>query len=165
MNGGKEIILFMIQDIVVDRDTRRNQLRHSAFHQLLSHLRVFQLVADSNTFTGTDQLGKISIEGMMRKSGHFNKLARPVGFFCLYDSQYLGTNHGVFAIHFVKVSYTEQKYSIRMFRLYIEILLHQWGFNDLCHGIYLLSFYLQPHKGTNFCERKITSSCISFFIN
>ena len=64
----------------------------------------------------------------MRKSGHFNKLARPVGFFVCTIPQYLGTNHGVFAIHFVKVSYTEQKYSIRMFRLYIEILLHQWGF-------------------------------------
>ena len=107
MNGSKEVVFLMVQNIVIDRNSRRNQLRNPSFHQFLGHLRVFQLIADCNTFTGTDQFRQIGIERMMRETRHFDKLSRSVGFFSLYDSQYFGTDHGIFAIHFVKVSYTE----------------------------------------------------------
>ena len=45
--------------------------------------------------------------GKKRKTCHFDKLSRSVGFLSLYDPQYFGTYYGIFAIHFVKVSYTE----------------------------------------------------------
>ena len=124
MNGCEEVIFFMIKNIIVDGNTRRNQFRHPAFHQFLGQLRIFQLVADGNTFTGSHQFRQIRIEGMMRETGHFDKLSRPVGFLRLNDPENFSTNHSILTIHFVKVSYTEQKDSIRVFRFNIEILLH-----------------------------------------
>ena len=97
----------MVEDIIVNGNTRSHQFGDTALHQLFRQFRIFQLVADSNTFTGTDQFGQIAVERMMRETGHFNRLSRSVRLLRLYDTQYFGSGHGIFAIHFVKVAYTE----------------------------------------------------------
>ena len=55
MHCGKEIIFFIVENIIIDRHTRSNQFCNATFHQFLRHLRIFQLITDSYTFTGTNQ--------------------------------------------------------------------------------------------------------------
>ena len=107
MDGGKEVVFFMIEDIVIDRDAGSNQFGNAAFHQFFRELRIFQLVADGYALTGTYQFRQITVQCMMRETGHLDRLPRPVRLFRLYDTQYLRSGHSVFTIHFVKVAYTE----------------------------------------------------------
>ena len=86
VNGSQEVIFFIIQYIVIDRDTGSNQFGDTSFHQFLRQFRVFQLVADSYTLSGTNQLRKICIERMMGKSCHFNGLSFPISAFCQCNS-------------------------------------------------------------------------------
>ena len=86
MNGSKEVIFFIIQDIIIDRNTGSHQFGNATFHQLFRHFRIFQLVTDSDTLSGTNQFRKISVESMMRESRHLNSLSFPVSTFCQCDS-------------------------------------------------------------------------------
>ena len=53
------------------------------------------------------QLRQIRIQGMMWKSRHLDMLRHAIRTFGLYDTQYFRANHGVLAIHLVKVSNPE----------------------------------------------------------
>ena len=86
MNGSQKVILFIVQYIIIDRNTGSNQFGNATLHQLLRHFRVFQLVTDGDTFSGTNQFRKICIKGMMRKTCHFNSFSFPIGTFCQCDS-------------------------------------------------------------------------------
>ena len=86
MNGGEKIVLLMIQDIVVDGNTGRDQLCDAPFHQLLRQLRVFQLVADSHTLTGTYQLRQIAVQGVVRETCHLDGLPRAVRLLGLHNT-------------------------------------------------------------------------------
>ena len=86
MNGSQKVILFIVQYIIIDRNTGSNQFGNATLHQLLRHFRVFQLVTDSDTLSGTNQFRKISVESMMRESRHLNSLSFPVSTFCQCDS-------------------------------------------------------------------------------
>ena len=97
----------MIQYIIIDGNTGSHQFRNTPLHQFLRQLRVFQLVANSHTLSGPHQLRQIRIQGMMWKSRHLNMLPYAIRTFGLYDTQYFRTNHGVLAIHLVKVSNPE----------------------------------------------------------
>lgn len=41
MDGGKEVVFFMVEDIVINRDTRSHQFGDAAFHQFFRKLRIF----------------------------------------------------------------------------------------------------------------------------
>ena len=107
MDGGKEVVFFMVEDIVIDRDTRSHQFSDAAFHQFFRKLRIFQLVADGYALAGTHQFRQITVQCMVRETGHLDRLPRSVRFFRLYDTQYFSSGHSVFTIHFVKVADTE----------------------------------------------------------
>ena len=107
MDGGKEVVFFMVEDIVVDRDARSHQFGDTAFYQLFRQFGVFQLVADRYALTRTHQFWQIAVQCMVRETGHLDRLPRSVGLFRLHDTQYFRSGYGVFAIHFVKVAYAE----------------------------------------------------------
>ena len=86
MNGSQEVVPLVVQHIVIDRDTGSHQFGNTAFHQLLCHFGVFQLVADSDTFSGTNQFRQICIESMMGESRHLNSFSFSVSAFCQCDS-------------------------------------------------------------------------------
>ena len=86
MDGSQEVILLIIQNVIIDRYTGGNQLGNTSFHQFLRQFRVFQLVTDSYTLSGTNQFRKICIERMMGKSCHLNGLSFSIGAFCQCDS-------------------------------------------------------------------------------
>ena len=86
MNGSQEVIFFIVQNIIIDRNTGSNQFGNATLHQLLRHFRAFQLVTDGDTFSGTNQFRKICIKGMMRKTCHLDSFSFPIGTFCQSDS-------------------------------------------------------------------------------
>ena len=53
----KEVVLLVRQDIVADGYSRCNQFGNTSFHQFLGGFRVFQLVADGYSSSGTNQFG------------------------------------------------------------------------------------------------------------
>ena len=85
MNGSQEVILFIVQNIIIDRNTRSNQFGNTTLHQLLRHFGVFELVADSDTFSSANQFRKVGIKGMMRKTCHLDSFSFPIGTFCQCD--------------------------------------------------------------------------------
>ena len=86
MDGSQEVILLIIQNVIIDRYTGGNQLGNTSFHQFLRQFRVFQLVTDSYTLSGTNQFRKICIKRMMGKSCHLDSLSFSIGAFCQCDS-------------------------------------------------------------------------------
>ncbi len=63
-------MLFLLKQLVTERDAGRNQLRDTSLYYFLGQLRIFKLVADSDFMTGPYKPRKINIQRMMRKSGH-----------------------------------------------------------------------------------------------
>ena len=79
MHGSEEVIFLIIQNIIIDRDTRSNQFCDSALHEFLRHFGIFQLVADRHPLTCADQFRQISIQRMMRKPRHFDGFTFTIG--------------------------------------------------------------------------------------
>ena len=75
MNSGKEIVFTMIEDVVVNRHSQSHQFGDAAFHKFLGKLWVFELLADGHSLTGTDKLGQIRVERMVRESRQLDKLS------------------------------------------------------------------------------------------
>ena len=69
----------MVQGSIAIRNTRSDQLRNTTFNQFFGKLRIFELIANSHTFSGTNQLRQISIERMMRETGQFHRFSRAIG--------------------------------------------------------------------------------------
>ena len=74
MNGCKEVVLLVVKHIVAKSHSWGHQLCDASLHQLLCKLRIFQLVADSHSFPGTYQLGKIGVESMVGEPRHLVSL-------------------------------------------------------------------------------------------
>ena len=103
MNGSQEVIFFIVQNIIIDRNTGSNQFGNTTLHQLLRHFGVFQLVTDSDTLSGTNQFRKISVESMMRESRHLNSLSFP-GVSINDNVLNYKENNFLAAVHFGKAS-------------------------------------------------------------
>ena len=61
MHGCEEVVLLVVQHIVLHRHARSHQFGDASLHKFLGQFRVFQLVADGDTFAGTNQFGKIGV--------------------------------------------------------------------------------------------------------
>ena len=140
MDRRKEVVLLVVQYIIIDSDTRRHQLRDATLHQLLSQLRVLQLVADGHTLTRAHQFRQISIQRMMRETGQFDRLGRTVRTLGQRDSQDFGSHHRILQKRLIKIAHTEQQDRIRMHRLEFQVLLHQRRFHYICHVTNNLSY-------------------------
>ena len=70
MDSGKEVVLFVVEDIILHRHTRSHEFGDTSLHEFLGELRILQLVTDGNTLTCPDQLRKIGVKGMMGESCH-----------------------------------------------------------------------------------------------
>ena len=138
MHRSQEIVFLVRKHIVVDSHPRSNQFRDATLHQLLGELRVFQLVANGHTLSGTHQFRQIGVERMKREACHFHMLGLSVGTLGKGNPQYLGSYNRIFRIGFVKVSTPEKHHCIRMFRLQLKILFHHRGkYHIFAHGIFL----------------------------
>lgn len=80
VNGRKEVVLLVVQDVIAHGDAWGHKFRDASLHHLV-HLGepflafyhgafllwVLELVADSHTFTRTDKLRQIGVEGVVGK--------------------------------------------------------------------------------------------------
>src|SRR5665647_442778 len=125
MHCSKEVILLIIQHIVGERNTWRDQLGYPPFDNLLCQFRVFELLADSHPLARPDEFRKVGVKSMERKSCQFYKACRSVSPARENDPKNLRGANGVFTESFIEITNPEEQYSIRMFRLDSHILLHQ----------------------------------------
>lgn len=134
MHSREEVVLAVIEYIVIDRNARRDKFGDASFHQLLCELGVLELLTNGHTLPGSHKLREIGVEGMMRKSGQFNRLCRTVGTPCKCDAENFRSRYGVVAKCFIKISHTKQQHSIGMLLFHLEILFHERSlYNLLCH--------------------------------
>ena len=151
MNRSQEIVLLIVQHIIRHCNTRGHKFCDTSLNELLSELRVFKLVTDSNTLTCPDQFWKICIKSVMRKSGHLVALIVTIITMSKSDTQYLCSRNGILTVCLVKITTTEQQHSIRMLCLKVEKLLHHRGEFTifLCH---YLCFFIRATKLLLFSE-------------
>ena len=70
MHRSQEVVFLIVQHIIAQGYTRCHQFGNASFYEFLREFRVFELIADSHTFSSTDQFGQIGIESMMGKTRH-----------------------------------------------------------------------------------------------
>ena len=133
VNAGKEVVLTIVENIVVDADARSDKLGDATLYELLGHLRVFELLADSHTLSGSDQFRQIGVEGMVRKTGKLHILSRTIGTTSQRDTEYLACSYGIFRKGLIEVAHSEEQDSIGMLVFHLDVLFHQRGFGYLCH--------------------------------
>ena len=137
----------MIQNIIINRNTGRNQLSNTTSYQCFCFFGVFQLIAYGNTLSGSHKLRQISIQSMMRKPGHSNRSCRTISAARQRYSQYLSRNNSIIRKCFIKVSNTKKKDCIRMLPLNLIVLFHHWClFFFLTHLLYILCFRYMRQK-------------------
>ena len=148
MYGCQEVILLVWKNRVTDCHTRCPQLGDTAFHQFLRQFRVFQLVTDGHALAGANQFGQVSVECMMGKPSHFNRLGLSVGTFCQGNAKNLGSYDRIIRISLIEVATTKQQDGLRMFCLEVKELFHHRSQNYIfCH---YLPFCFNEDKDTQF---------------
>ena len=70
MHSCQEIVFLIVQHIIAQGDTRCHQFGNASFYKLFRKFGILKLIADSHTFTSSDEFGQIGIEGMMGKARH-----------------------------------------------------------------------------------------------
>ena len=128
MYGCQEVVELAVQYVVAQRYAGRHQLGDAALDKGLGCLGIFELLANSYALAGAHQLGKIGIQGVMRKSRQFDVCRRAVGTTCQGDAQYFGSGQSVVAESLVEVTYAKQQYRIGMLAFHLDVLLHQRRF-------------------------------------
>ena len=115
--GSQKVVLLIVQHRVVHRHAGRNKLRNATLYEGLSKLRIFQLVADGNALSGTDELRQISVESMIRETSHLASRAigvLSVGATCKRNAKNLSRLHGVISVSLVEVAAAEEQQSVRI---------------------------------------------------
>ncbi len=92
-------------------------------------LRPFKLLAYRDPHTGSDQFGKIGVEGIVRESGNLYLLTVDFSIGGC-DTENLTRLDSILSVGLVEVSGSEQKYGVGMFFFHPVELLH-----DSCRGI------------------------------
>ena len=130
----RQIVIFArLQNLRVDRRSGRHHAGDFALHQLLGEARVLHLVADGHPKAAPDELGDITLGGMIGNAAHRDGHALLLVAGGQGDLQLLRSHHGVFKEKFVEISQTKQKQSIGMALLDGAVLPHQ-GCGEVTHG-------------------------------
>ena len=138
MYSCQEVVLLVRQHIIINRHPWSHQFGDASLHQFLGKFRVFQLVADSHTLAGTNELRQVSVKRMERETGHLHMLGLTIGTLSERNAQNISSRNGIFRIGFIKVTTSEKHHCIGMFLLQLEVLFHHGGHYDIfCHGSFL----------------------------
>ena len=103
-----------------------NLLLDTTAQRATGELRVFQLVADSHTLTGTDQLRQIGVEGMVREAA--NSILRRVHRHHRHGmvkchTRNTADSHRILLVALIEIATAEEQHSVRVFLLQVSILL------------------------------------------
>ena len=117
-------IIHGTDDLLTDAFTRTYQFSNTALDGPLAQLRIFKLVTDGDTLTGTDKLREIGIKGMMRETGHPGTVLATPG---KGDPENAGALCGILLVALIEVAAPEQKDRIGMLGLQVMELPHDGG--------------------------------------
>lgn len=125
-DGGQPIIAPLIDDLVTEGHARGDHLGHTSLHDGLGLLRILQLIADGHAVAGTDQLGHVGFQRMVRKARQFNITAPvvPPGQRNTKDPR---DKDRIRAEGLIEITDTEQQERIRILPLDRVVLVHQRG--------------------------------------
>ena len=70
MHSSQEVVFLIVQHIIRKSHTRCYQFCNTPFYKLFRKFGILKLIADSHTFSSTDQFGQIGIKGMMGEARH-----------------------------------------------------------------------------------------------
>ena len=140
---------------------RREHFRNATLCCLLG---CFKLVTDGNSLTGTDELGQIAVEGMVRKTCHSERLALFI--LCLgalgeRNAKNLGCFLCILLVGLIEVTSTEQQKCIGMFALQVQELFEHRTESNLWWLPPWLSLPASPFPSAleNFCASPLPVSC------
>ena len=131
VDSGEKIILLMVQHIITDSHAGSDKFRDASFYEFFSHLGVFQLFADSHASACTDKFRQICVQSMVRKACEFYSGSIAVGTFGKSDAKDFRCSNSIIGKSFIEIAHSEKKHCIGMLLFHLEILLHQWSFNNL----------------------------------
>ena len=124
--------MLIFQKLFIQRSTGSNNLDNLTLHNTFCFLGVLHLLANGNAITLFNQLGNVTIYGMVRHTAHRHSLLA----FGQGNIQFTGRSDCILKKHFVKISQTEEQQIIGMLFLNSQILLHHGG---------VISHYLPPY--------------------
>ena len=96
-------------------------------------LWIFKLFADSHTLPGPYELGKIGVEGMVRKSGKLDAPGIAVASARQGYAENFRSLDSINTHHLIEIANTEQQDCVRVFLLHLPVLRHQRSFSDFCN--------------------------------
>ena len=131
----KEIVLLVLQNIIIESNSRSDKLGDIALHEPVFHRAgVFKLFTDSHTLAGPDEFRQICVEGVMRESGQLHRGGGSVGAAREGDSEDFRGRNSIVGECFVEIANTKEKHRVGVLRLHLDILFHQRSFYELlCH--------------------------------
>ncbi len=135
VDGGEEVVLPAEEHVVGGGHAGRDKLGDAALDEFFCELGVFELFADGHALACAYEFREVGVDGVVRKSGHFDVLRHSVGAAGECDAENLRRCDGVFAVCLVEVAHAEQQHGVGMKGFHLEILLHERCFDYfLAHG-------------------------------
>jgi len=125
MNRCQKVVLFVLENIVIDGNSGGDQFSDAPFDDFLGQFGVFELFTNGYPLTSPDQFGEIGVEGMVGKTGQFHEAGGPVGPACKGDAQNFCRPDGVIPEGLIEIAHPEKEDCIGVFGLDGIILPHQ----------------------------------------
>lgn len=131
VDSGEKIVLAVVEDVIVDRHTRSDQLSDTALDEFFGQFGVFKLFAYGHTLSRPDKFRQVGVEGMVGKPGQFDMLRHPIGPSRQRDAEYFRSRDGIFGKCLIEIADPEKQHCIGMFLFHLDVLLHQRSLNYL----------------------------------
>ncbi len=128
------IILVRIHGLDIQIGSRRHDPHDLPLHDSLGLLGILHLLADRHFVALLNQLVQISLQCMVGYAAHGCALLKAAVFARKSDLKLPGRRNCVLKKHFIKVSETVEKETVRIFLFGLQILLHH-----RCHFSHLVS--------------------------
>ena len=105
VNRGKKIIFPMLQNIVMNGNAWGDKFRDASLDNRFGEFGILQLFTNGHPLTGSNQLGQIGIQCMVREPRQLNKTGRTVCPSSKGDTANLGGLDGILSEGFVEIAH------------------------------------------------------------
>ena len=152
MHGGEESVFLARQDVVAQRNARRDEFDDAPLDDFLRRFGVLELFADRHALPGADQFRKIGVDGMVREAGQFDVRGRAVGPARQRDAEYLAS----------LVAHAEQQDRVAVHRLDAVVLLHQRRLDVFGFFCQVFKIIGSERKNSHLSSKKRSSKLIKY---
>ena len=162
VHGGEESVFLARQDVVAQRNARRDEFDDAPLDDFLRRFGVLELFADCHALPGADQFRKIGVDGMVREAGQFDVRGRAVGPARQRDAEYLAGLDRVLAERLVEVAHAEQQDRVAVHRLDAVVLLHQRRLDVFGFFCQVFKIIGSERKNSHLSSKKRSSKLIKY---